>query len=68
MPSHYPKFICCYKVEDQITAMILRAPNKDIAELYVQLHSMEENSSLIPATILDVSECNPNHHISLEIH
>jgi len=68
MLSYYPKFICCYRVEDQVTAMILRAPNKDTAELYVQLHSMEESSSLNIATILDVSECNPNHHISLEIH
>jgi hypothetical protein len=47
---------------------VLRARNADTAELFVLLQSIQESSGFVAGKILDVSEIDPTHYISLTIH
>jgi hypothetical protein len=48
--------------------VVLQARNSDTAELFALLRSMEDSSDYTFGKILDVSEIDPAHHISLTIH
>tara|TARA_R100000935_G_scaffold10132_1_gene20246 strand:+ start:2592 stop:2804 length:213 start_codon:yes stop_codon:yes gene_type:complete len=67
--SNIPQYLCVYEVDDDIHLVILQARNATQAELFAVLQSMEDSSvDLILGKILDVSELDPSHHISLTIH
>ena len=63
-----PQYLCVYEVDNDIHLMVLRARNADTAELFVLLQSIEESSGFVAGKILDVSEIDPTHYISLTIH
>jgi hypothetical protein len=48
--------------------VVLQARNSDTAELFALLRSMEESSDYTFGKILDVSEIDPTHQVSLTIH
>ena len=69
MLSHQiPQYLCVYEVDNNIHLIVLRARNADTAELFVLLQSIQESSSFVAGKILDVSEIDPTHYISLTIH
>jgi hypothetical protein len=48
--------------------VVLQARNSDTAELFALLRSMEDSDNHSFGKILDVSELDPTHHVSLTIH
>jgi len=46
----------------------LQARNSDTAELFALLRSMEDSDNYSFGKILDVSELDPTHHVSLTVH
>jgi hypothetical protein len=48
--------------------VVLQARNSDTAELFALLRSMEDSDNYSFGKILDVSELDPTHHVSLTIH
>tara|TARA_R100000781_G_scaffold93151_1_gene57813 strand:+ start:215 stop:424 length:210 start_codon:yes stop_codon:yes gene_type:complete len=63
-----PQYLCVYELNNEINLVVLQAKNSDTAELFALLRSMEESSDYSFGKILDVSEVDPTHHISLTIH
>jgi len=63
-----PQYLCVYELNNEINLVVLQARNSDTAELFALLRSMEESSDYSFGKILDVSEVDPTHHISLTIH
>jgi hypothetical protein len=48
--------------------VVLQARNSDTAELFALLRSMEDSDNYSFGKILDVSELDPTHQVSLTIH
>ena len=63
-----PQYLCVYELNNEINLVVLQAKNSDTAELFALLRSMEESLDYSFGKILDVSEVDPTHHISLTIH
>ena len=63
-----PQYLCVYEIDSNLHLVVLQATNSDTAELFALLRSMEESSDYTFVKILDVSEIDPTHHISLTIH
>ena len=63
-----PQYLCVYESNNDIHLVVLQARNSDVAELFALLRSMEESSDYTFGKILDVSEVDSTHHISLTIH
>jgi len=63
-----PQYLCVYESNNDIHLVVLQARNSDVAELFALLRSMEESSDYTFGKILDVSELDPTHHVSLTIH
>jgi hypothetical protein len=61
------KYICVYKDQQELQAIIIPAPNQDTAEFFVKFGKMldpEEDAF----DILSITKFNPTEHISLKIH
>ena len=63
-----PQYLCVYEVDSDLHMVVLQARNSDTAELFALLRSMEDSDNYSFGKILDVSEIDPAHHISLTIH
>jgi hypothetical protein len=63
-----PQYLCVYESNNEINWIVLQARNSDTAEMFTLLRSMEESLDYSFGKILDVSEVDPTHHISLTIH
>jgi hypothetical protein len=63
-----PQYLCVYESNNEINLIVLQARNSDTAEMFTLLRSMEESLDYSFGKILDVSEVDPTHHISLTIH
>ena len=63
-----PQYLCVYELNNEINLVVLQARNSDTAELFALLRSMEESSDYSFGKILDVSEIDPTHQVSLTIH
>jgi len=63
-----PQYLCVYEIDSNLHMVVLQARNSDTAELFALLRSMEDSSDYTFGKILDVSEIDPSHHISLTIH
>ena len=66
--SSIPQYLCVYESNNEINLIVLQARNSDTAEMFTLLRSMEESLDYSFGKILDVSEVDPTHHISLTIH
>jgi hypothetical protein len=63
-----PQYLCVYEVDSNLHMVVLQARNSDTAELFALLRSMEDSDNYSFGKILDVSELDPTHHVSLTIH
>lgn len=63
-----PQYLCVYEVDSNLHMIVLQAKNSDTAELFALLRSMEDSDNYSFGKILDVSELDPTHHVSLTIH
>jgi len=63
-----PQYLCVYEVDSNLHMVVLQAKNSDTAELFALLRSMEDSDNYSFGKILDVSELDPTHHVSLTIH
>jgi hypothetical protein len=63
-----PQYLCVYEVDSDLHMVVLQARNSDTAELFALLRSMEDSDNYSFGKILDVSELDPTHHVSLTIH
>jgi hypothetical protein len=63
-----PQYLCVYEVDSNLHMVVLQAKNSDTAELFALLRSMEDSDNYSFGKILDVSELDPTHQVSLTIH
>ena len=63
-----PQYLCVYEVDSNLHMVVLQARNSDTAELFALLRSMEDSDNYSFGKILDVSELDPTHHVSLTVH
>lgn len=63
-----PQYLCVYEVDSNLHMVVLQARNSDTAELFALLRSMEDSDNYSFGKILDVSELDPTHQVSLTIH
>ena len=63
-----PQYLCVYEIDSNLHMVVLQARNSDTAELFALLRSMEDSDNYSFGKILDVSELDPTHHVSLTIH
>ena len=63
-----PQYLCVYEVDSNLHMVVLQARNSDTAELFALFRSMEDSDNYSFGKILDVSELDPTHHVSLTIH
>jgi len=63
-----PQYLCVYEVDSNLHMVVLQAKNSDTAELFALLRSMEDSDNYSFGKILDVSELDPTHHVSLTVH
>jgi len=62
------QYLCVYEVDSNLHMVVLQARNSDTAELFALLRSMEDSDNYSFGKILDVSELDPTHQVSLTIH
>ena len=63
-----PQYLCVYEVDSNLHMVVLQARNSDTAELFALLRSIENSDNYSFGKILDVSELDPTHHVSLTVH
>ena len=68
MFENLKKYICCYEIDDELKAIIMKAPDKDTAKFFTALKSMEDSESYFPGKVVDISEYDPLQLVSLTIH
>ena len=64
--QYMSKYICVYKDEQELQAIVIPAPNQDTAEFFVKF-----GKTLDPENdfdILSIVKFNPTEQISLKIH
>jgi len=63
-----PQYLCVYEVDNNLHMVVLQARNSDTAEVFALLRSMDNSDNYSFGKILDVSELDPTHHVSLTVH
>jgi hypothetical protein len=61
------KYICVFKNNSELEAIIIPAPNKDTAEFIVNLEKILEPTRE-EFDVISITKFNPIEHISLRIH